>query len=98
MSPISATSDAAKASPVRKRPVNTAPKERRHAHPIPQRHPGVGEQLAEPVLDVLVLGVVVLAVQLLEGGLVALVQEEQLALVQHLVEQAVEQIAPLRPG
>ena len=60
--------------------------------------PGVGEHPAELVLDVLVLGVVVLAVQLLEGGLVPLVHEEELALDQHLADHLVEQLAPQLEG
>ena len=66
-----------------------------HLHPVPQRHPCVRQDPAELVLDVLVLGVVVLAVQLLEGRLVALVHEEELALGQHLVDDLVQQRAPL---
>ncbi len=44
------------------------------------------------VLDVLVLGFVLLAVQLLEDGLVPLVHEEALALGQHLVDDLVEEV------
>jgi hypothetical protein len=67
---------------------------RRHAHPVPHRHPLVAQDPAELVLDVLVLGVVVLAVQLLQDGLVALVHEEELALGQHLADDLIEQLSP----
>ena len=59
---------------------------------------GVGQDPAELVLDVLVLGVVALVVQLLEGSLVPLVHEEELALGQHLVDDLVEEVTPLLEG
>ena len=59
-----------------------------HPDPVAERQPRVGENLAELVLDVVVLGVVVLPVQFLESGLVPLVHEKDLALSQHLTDDA----------
>ena len=58
----------------------------------------VEEDLAELVLDVVVFGLVFLPMKLLEGGLVPLVHEEELALGQHLADDLVEQLAPSLEG
>ena len=70
----------------------------RHADPVPNGESGVGQYVAELILDVLVLGVVALAVQLLESSLIPFVHEEELALDQHLVDHLVEQGAPALEG
>ena len=45
-------------------------------------------------LQILVLRVVLLPMQRLEGGLVALVEQEDLAIGQHLVDDLVQQVGP----
>ena len=52
------------------------------------------KHLAQAVLDVLVAGVVLAPVEFLDGRLVPFVEDEQRPLLQHLVDQAVEQPGP----
>ena len=87
-----------KASPERKRPEKTTPNDAAMRTRSRSGTRRVGQDPAELVLDVLVLRVVLLAVQLLEGGLVPLVHEEDLALGQHLVERPRRGACPTARG
>ena len=68
----------------------------RHVDPGHRGHALVGEDLAQAVLDVLVAGVVHAPVELLDRGAVPLVEDEQGPLLQHLVDQPVEEPCPRR--
>ncbi len=72
----------------------TAPTVHGHPHPVAGGQARVGEDLAEDELEVLVGSVVGRAVQLLEGGPVALVQDEQRPVAEHLVDELVEEAPP----
>jgi hypothetical protein len=69
-----------------------------HTDPVASGEPRVGQDVAELILDVLVLRVVALAVELLKGSLIALVHEKELALDQHLVDHLVQECAPPLEG
>src|SRR4029453_11900462 len=70
-----------------------------HAHPFVERDGGVGEEATKALLDVLVLGLVALVVgELLERSLVSLVEEEELAIREHLVDELVDEVGPCGDG
>ena len=69
-----------------------------HAHPIPQGDVGITQDHPEPVLDVLVFGVVGAVVEFFDGRFVPQVHEEDLALAEDLVDQLIEQVAPELEG
>ena len=70
----------------------------RHSHPPDQRDRRIGQQPAHLTFEVFVLGGVVLAVlQLFERVVVALVEQEEIAVGDDLVDELVEQLHP-RPG
>ena len=79
-----------------KSPAKTAPKEQDILTRSRRGIAGSARTMPEPLLDVIVLGIVLLVVQLLERGLVALVHEEDPSLrhdlVQHLVEQGTPEL------
>jgi hypothetical protein len=62
-----------------------------------ERDARTGEQLAQALLELFVLAAVALAVlKVLQRGRVPLVQEDQLAVGQHLIDEVVEQAGPGR--
>src|SRR4029453_5961008 len=70
-----------------------------HAHPFVERDGGVGGEATKALLYVLVLGLVALVVgELLERSLVSLVEEEELAIREHLVDELVEEAGPCGDG
>jgi hypothetical protein len=66
-----------------------------HPHSLREGDRGVGEEVTEALLDVLVLCLMALVMsERLEGALVSLVEEEELAVGEHLVDELVEQLGP----
>ena len=87
-----------KASPAPISAPSTAPMARRHAHPPGQRDRRIGKEPAHPTLRDLRARRGVLAVlQLFERVVVALVQQEEIAVGDDLIDELVEQLRP-RPG
>ena len=98
MSPSSSDGTEVKTSPEKADRAHHRPDGAGHAHAGLGRQALVGQDLAEPVLDVLVLPLVVLPVERLDGGLVALVEDEERPLGQHLVDESLEERRPLVEG
>ncbi len=68
----------------------------RHAYAVAHGDGLVGQGLTEPVLEIVVLGVVPDAVQLPQRGPVAVLQHEEAPVVDHLLDKPVEQPGRLR--
>src|SRR5262249_50207233 len=69
----------------------------RHPHAVAERDRRVAEEAPKALLEILVLGAMALVVlELLEGPLVALVEAEEVAVREHLVDELVEERGPRR--
>src|SRR5579875_37006 len=67
----------------------------RHPHPAVEWDGGAREKATELLLDVVVLGAVALVVaQMLERAVVALMQEHELAVLDHLVDEPIDDARP----
>ncbi len=66
----------------------------RHPDPVAEGEGRIAQGLAEPDLQIVVVGVVPVTVQLLQRGPVALVEDEEGPVLEHLVDELVEQAGP----
>ena len=77
-----------------KSPPKTGTEGAGHPDPVTERETGIGEYAAEFLLDVVMFRIVLFTVQLLESGLIPLVEKEEFALGQHLADYLIDQLSP----